>query len=221
VLGQTERALRKLPLEAPARPHLERALPAVEQAIALAGKMLIYAGGSRPQVGPLDLAALVREDRALLEAAVPSQVTLQIDLAAGTPAVEASAEEIRQALTALLANAVEAIGGRRGQVCLRVASVVLAEGDPAFSRHTGRPIAAGEYVSLEVVDDGGGIRPHDLPRIFDPFFTTKFVGRGLGLAAVLGIVRSHRGGVMVESTPGFGTRLELVFPALAETRAAG
>jgi PAS domain S-box-containing protein len=214
VLGHTERALRKLPSEAPARSHLERALPAVEQAIALAGKMLIYAGGSRPVVGPLDLAALVRDDRAVLEAAVPSHVTLQIDLAAGTPVVEASAEEIRQALTALLANAVEAIGGRRGKIRVRVASVSLAEGDPVFSRHTGQPIAAGEYVSLVVADDGGGIRPHNLPRIFDPFFTTKFVGRGLGLAAVLGIVRSLRGGVAVESTPGVGTRLELVFPAL-------
>ncbi len=214
VLGQTERALRKLPSESPARPHLARALPAVEQAIVLAGKMLTYSGGSRPVVGPLDLAALVHDDRALLEAAVPAHVTLQLELAGGVPAIEASAEEVRQAVTALLSNAVEAIGGRRGKVRLRVATRTLLEADGTFARHTGRPLAAGEYASLEVTDDGGGIRPDCLPRIFDPFFTTKFVGRGLGLAAVLGIMRSHRGGVAVESALSRGSRFELVFPAL-------
>ncbi len=215
VLGNTERALGKLPSESPARVSLERALSALERSIALAGKMRIYAGGSHGEVGPLDLAALLRDDQPMLEASIPPHVTLQIDLPPQAPPIEASAEEIRQAVTALLTNAVEAIGGRRGKVHLRVSLRSIGDADGAFARFTGHPLPPGEYASLEVRDDGGGIRILNLPRVFDPFFTTKFVGRGLGLSAVLGIVRGHRGGIAVESTPGRGACFELVFPLLA------
>jgi signal transduction histidine kinase len=157
----------------------------------------------------------------MLGAAVPAHVVLDIVLQDRPPSVEASPEEIRQALTALLANAVEAIGGRRGRVRLSVSSRQVAEGETVFSRHTGQPLADGAYVSLAVEDDGSGIRPESLSRIFDPFFTTKFVGRGLGLAAVLGIVRSHRGGIAVDSTLGRGSRFEIVLPVWASQTDVG
>jgi signal transduction histidine kinase len=162
----------------------------------------------------VDVGRLIHEERAVLAAAVPAHVTLDVRLAERLPCIEASAEELRQAITALLANAVEAIGGRRGKVRLSAFTREIADGDPAYSRHTGQPLGAGQYVALEVDDDGCGIRPQSLPRLFDPFFTTKFVGRGLGLAAVLGIVRSHRGGVAVDSVPGQGSRFEIIFPAM-------
>jgi PAS domain S-box-containing protein len=221
ILGHSQRALAKLPVGEPARSHLEKALPAVEQAVGVARQLLVYAGGSRPVVGPLDVGRLVREERAMLAATVPAHVTLEIAQPDELPCVEASADEVRQALTALLANAVEAIGGRRGKVTLALASRRIEAGEAAYSRHTGQPLAGGEYVCVAVEDDGAGMRPEILPRIFDPFFTTKFVGRGLGLAAVLGIVRSHRGGISVSSAPGKGSRFEIALPVESRPAAEG
>jgi PAS domain S-box-containing protein len=212
VIGHTRLALRSLPDASPARPHLEKTLPALEQATTLAAKMLTYSGGARPVVGPIDVAAAVGTDQSIYEASVPPHVHVEFDLPERLPLVEGATEEIRQALTALLANATEAIGGRRGSIHVRVRERVLTEGDASDFRYTGDRLPAGRYVALEVEDDGCGIPREALPRVFDPFFTTKFVGRGLGLSAVLGIVRSHRGGVAVESTPGRGSRFELVFP---------
>ncbi len=214
IVGHLDRALCRLPAESPARHQLERALPAAQRAVSLAWKMLAYAGGTRPLVAPLDLASLVREDRSMLEASVPGHVILQLELPDRSPVIEASTEEIRQALHALLVNAVEAIGGRRGKITVTVSRKLVSSAHGSLSQHTGRALVPGEYASLQIEDDGAGILPKNLSRVFDPFFTTKFVGRGLGLAAVLGIVRSHRGGIGVESTPGSGTRFEIVFPAI-------
>jgi PAS domain S-box-containing protein len=212
VIGHTRLALKSLSGVSPVRPHLEKSLPALEQATALAAKMLTYSGGARPVVGPTDVAAAVASDRSIFEASVPPHVRVQFDLPEGLPLVEGAPEEIRQALTALLVNAVEAIGGRSGRIRVRVRERWITEEDASTFRYTGEPLPAGRYVALEVGDDGCGIPREDLPRLFDPFFTTKFVGRGLGLSAVLGIVRSHRGGVTVESAAGRGSRFELVFP---------
>jgi CheY-like chemotaxis protein len=116
----------------------------------------------------------------------------------------------------LILNAAEAIGPRPGTVTIRTGFSDITPSDRHIWRHTGEPLPAGRYVVLEVSDNGCGMDAETLPRIFDPFFTTKFTGRGLGLAAVLGIVRGHHGGLRVESTPGAGTTFQLAFPAAAQ-----
>ncbi len=113
----------------------------------------------------------------------------------------------------LIINAAEAVGDGPGLVTVRTGICNLTPADRQFWLYTGQTLSPGCYVTLRVQDDGPGMDPEMLPRIFDPFFTTKFTGRGLGLAAVLGIVKGHRGGLHVESAPGAGTTFHLVFPA--------
>jgi FixJ family two-component response regulator len=113
----------------------------------------------------------------------------------------------------LMLNAAEAIGDEGGQVTIRTGIQALSEDDGHYSHLTRVPLQPGPYAFLEVEDDGPGMDALTLPRIFDPFFTTKFTGRGLGLAAVLGIMRGHRGGISVSSEPGRGTTFKLLFPA--------
>ena len=120
----------------------------------------------------------------------------------------------------LLINAAEAIGDRAGRICLQTAVRHITEKDDIFWRYTDQPLSAGSYVSLQIQDNGDGMEPDNIAKIFDPFFTTKFTGRGLGLAAVLGIVRSHRGGLRVSSEPEMGTVFELLLPITTETALA-
>jgi CheY-like chemotaxis protein len=119
----------------------------------------------------------------------------------------------------LITNAAEAIGDREGTVVVVTGPRTVGPGDAHLWRHTGEPLSPGRYVSLEVRDDGGGMEPATLERVFDPFFTTKFTGRGLGLAAVLGIVRGHKGGLSVESEVGRGTVFRLLFPVSTKAQA--
>jgi signal transduction histidine kinase len=139
-------------------------------------------------------------------------VRLQIDGDFATPLIEADGDQIRQALSALVANAAEAIGDKPAVVTISTSVCTIDATSDEWWRHTATPLDAGQYVVLSVEDEGCGVDPATVPRMFDPFFTTKFPGRGLGLAAVLGIVRAHRGGIAVHSQPGQGTRVEMALP---------
>ncbi len=116
----------------------------------------------------------------------------------------------------LVINGAEAIGERSGHVTISIGFETLPGGEKRYSRFTATELDAGRYVFLEVRDDGPGMDEETLSKVFDPFFTTKFVGRGLGLSALLGIVRGHTGGIDVQSEPGKGTTFRLVFPATEE-----
>src|SRR5262249_38087747 len=148
----------------------------------------------------------------LFEVAVPKNVALRSELEPSLPWIEADVGQIQQVVMNLITNAAEAIGERPGTVTVTTGTRCVAARDTPLWRHTGEPLPPGTYVALEVEDDGQGMPPQVLERIFDPFFTTKFTGRGLGLAAVLGIVRGHKGGLQVESQAGRGTLFRLVFP---------
>jgi CheY-like chemotaxis protein len=126
--------------------------------------------------------------------------------------VDADVGQLQQVVMNLVLNAAEAVGERAGRVTLLTGDEELGDGEHAYWRFTGRPLPAGPYVRLEVRDDGAGMDARTLGRIFDPFFTTKFTGRGLGLAAVLGIVRGHGGGIDVATEPGRGTSIRVVLP---------
>jgi len=160
--------------------------------------------------------ALVRENLPLLEVAVPKNVRLEARLETDLPPVDADVGQIQQVLMNLVINGAEAIGERGGTVTVATGMKAVAASDESLWRASGQPLAPGRYVLLEVRDDGPGMDAQTVDRIFEPFFTTKFTGRGLGLAAVLGVVRGHRGALSVESAPGQGTVFRILFVPSAQ-----
>ncbi len=192
------------------RAHLDRVLAGTRRAADLARQMLSYAGQSSFEIRPFDLNAEVREILDLLQASLPKIVRLEMDLPAEALWVAGDGAQIHQVLVNLVTNGAEAIGDRPGTVRIGTQAMVA---DAALIQRLGSgALAPGPCVRLSVEDDGAGMEPAVLARIFDPFFTTKFTGRGLGLSAVLGILKAHHGGLAVESQPGRGTRFELYLP---------
>jgi two-component system cell cycle sensor histidine kinase/response regulator CckA len=213
MLGHSSLALAKLPPESPARASIEKIVQAAERAADLTRQMLAYSGKGHFEVRPLDLNRLIGENLHLFAAGLPKLVHLVPQLEDDIPRVKADIGQIQQVVMNLVLNAAEAIGDQGGQVTVRTGVQTLSEDDGHYSHLTRVPLQPGTYALLEVQDDGRGMDALTLARIFDPFFTTKFTGRGLGLAAVLGIVRGHGGGISVASEPGRGTTFKLLFPA--------
>ena len=212
ILGNTDLALMDLPASSPVRESVQEIRTAAERAAELTKQMLAYSGKGRFVVESVDLNSVVRELSHLLESSISKKAELVLDFAPDLPGMEADATQIRQVIMNLLTNASEALGESAGIICVSTRALDL---NRAFldrdSLDTRLP--EGRYVSLEVSDTGCGMDEETQQRIFDPFFSTKFAGRGLGLAATLGIVRGHRGAIRVYSTPGKGTRFSLLFPA--------
>lgn len=204
----------------PAQPQVEQIEHAARRAADLCAQMLAYAGKGNFVTAPIDLSRLVRDTAALLQVSLHKGTQLQLELAAVLPAVLADATQIRQIAMNLILNAADAIGPRPDGV-ITISSFTRELSADFFRTAVQHPdLPAGRYVGLSVKDNGSGMAPETLARIFEPFFTTKFSGRGLGLAAVLGIVNSHRGALFVDSTLGTGTSFQIFFPALAAAAAA-
>ncbi len=216
LLGQASLALARLPPASAARAHIEKAVKAAERAADLTRQMLAYSGRGQFEVRPLHLNTLIQENLHLFEVAVPKNVHLRSELAEPLPLVEADAGQMQQVIMNLIINAAEAIGERPGAVTVVTGVRALDTTDDPLWQPAGEPLTPGRYVTLDVHDDGHGMDAETLSKIFDPFFTTKFTGRGLGLAAVLGIVRGHKGGLRVYSEVGKGTTFRLAFPAVAQ-----
>jgi PAS domain S-box-containing protein len=194
--------------------HLDAIGLAVERATDLCRQMLAYAGTGQLERESVELSALVTEMSNMLEASISKKVTFERNLASGLPALRGDATQIRQIVMNLVLNASEAVAAPQGRISLTTGSGGYSAEDFARSPAGGTP-RPGPHVWLEVADDGVGMDPATLGRLFDPFFTTKFLGRGLGMAAVLGIVRSHEGAIDVQSTKGAGTKVRVFFPASA------
>jgi ligand-binding sensor domain-containing protein/signal transduction histidine kinase/CheY-like chemotaxis protein len=190
------------------------------RAAELTRQMLAYAGKGRLVVERVELSALVSEMLTLVRSAVPR--TIELDFAAEpAPAfVEADATQLRQVVMNLVTNASEAIADRAGSVTVRVGVERRAQRALDLLHAADDMPQEGPYVMLSVADNGCGMDSALLERIFDPFYSTKFTGRGLGLAALLGIVRAHHGGVKVESTPSAGTRFLVYLPLARPEEAA-
>jgi len=212
ILGHADLALTDLPPSLPGYQNVEEIRTAAKRARELTNQMLAYSGKGHFVVRHLQLNDVVTEMGHLLEASIPKKVNLHYELAEDLPAVEVDAAQIRQVVMNLVTNAAEAIGGSDGRITLatgrRHATAEYLQG--VDSRE---PLPAGTYVYLEVSDDGEGMDPETRARLFEPFFTTKFQGRGLGLAAVQGIVRGHAGAIKVHSEPGQGSCFEVLIPA--------
>jgi PAS domain S-box-containing protein len=192
---------------------LQEAENAARRAAELTRQMLAYSGRATVLVQEVDLTQAVRSMSEMLRVSATERVTLAFELAEGLPRVRADVSQLRQVLVNLVMNASEAIGEAGGGRVVVSTAAVECTAEELSSTWLHDDLPAGVYVALQVKDDGAGMPPETLQRIFDPFFTTKFTGRGLGLAAVLGIVRSHRGAIAVDSAPGRGTTVRILLPA--------
>ncbi len=220
VLGNLDLAQQGLSPLSPAREGIEQAMAAARRATDLTRQMLAYSGKGRFVVTRLDLNAVVRENADLLRAAVSRTVTLALDLNAGPVCFEGDPAQVQQVVMNLITNASDACGDGPGVVTLRTRVIEADEALLARSRAGWQP-PPGRYAGLEIADSGCGMDDDTLQRLFDPFFTTKFTGRGLGMSAVLGIVRGHRGAILVDSAPARGTRVQVLFPFLPPAGADG
>ena len=210
VMGGVSYALEVLPPGHELRPILEVALKASDRAALLTRQMLAYAGRGAFQVENVDLTQVLHATWQLIQACIPRSVDLKLLIRPDLPPIRADATQLQQIVMNLIINAGEAIPPDRQGIVLVSAGVERIE---APRSTWSADLDPGDYVVLEVRDNGCGIEPGMLAKIFDPFFTTKFTGRGLGLAAVHGIVRSNKGSIEVESTPGEGSAFRVLLPA--------
>jgi len=215
ILGNANLGAMHLPPESPALPYLRQIEQATLRAADLTRQLLAYAGKGRLQVVEVDLNRLVVEMTQLLTVSISKKAMVRYDLAQALPHISADPSQMQQLVMNLVTNASEAIGEEvSGLITVRTGVQSVDEATnggllPAL------PLAAGTYVTLEVSDTGCGMAPEVRERIFDPFFTTKFTGRGLGLSAMLGILRSHHGSLKVYSEPGRGSVFKLFLPSVA------
>jgi len=215
ILGNANLGELHLPRESPALPFLHQIEQASLRAADLTRQLLAYAGKGQLQVVAVDLNRLVLEMTQLLSVSIARKAMVHYDLAPGLPPIAADPSQMQQLVMNLVTNAAEAIGPEgHGQITLKTGLQALDESSTP-GLHAGLPLRPGTYVTLDVRDTGCGMAPDMIGRIFDPFFTTKFAGRGLGLSAMLGILRSHQGSLKVSTEVGRGTLFQLFLPALA------
>lgn len=216
VMGNLDLAMREVAKGTSTYQSLESATKAAGRAADLSGSMLTYLGQTLAKHEPLDLSEVCRISLHKLLAVVPKKVDVKVEFPSSGPVIKASDHQIRQVLKNLMANAWEALEDETGTLHLTIKTMSRAE-IPLTRRF---PLdwqpQDGRYACLEVTDTGCGIDENDIEKIFDPFFTQKFLGRGLGLPIVLGIVRAHYGAVTVTSKVGYGTVIQALFPVFAE-----
>lgn len=212
ILGQSSIAAAKLEPLHPAKRHIDRAIQAGERASLLTNQMLAYSGHGAFLIAPLNLNALIEENLELFRVSIPSTITFSTEYCRDLPLIDADAAQIQQVIMNLIINASQAMNGQAGSICVKTNSVQLsADAIDALALAEGN-LEPGQHSVVSVLDNGKGMDAETLSRIFDPFFTTKDTGSGLGLAAVLGIVKGHHGGIAVQSQVGVGTAFHFYFP---------
>jgi PAS domain S-box-containing protein len=212
MLGFADLAGRHVPSSSPASGFLAQIRKAASSASDLCNQLLAYAGKASFVVGPVDLNSVCRDTIDLLSVSIPKDVHIALELDGELPSIEADATQMRQIIMNLAANASESIVDGKGSIRVRTGSLNVGE---AYLRScwARRSLAPGRFVFLEISDTGCGMDEDTQARLFDPFFSTKFTGRGLGMAALLGIVRGHRGTIRVDTELGKGTTMRVLFPA--------
>lgn len=215
IMGSASVAQRALPATSLVRQDLDNVMAAAERAASLTRQLVAYAGKGSCDVVVVDLSQQVRELAGILRTTISKRVELRLNLADDLPAIKVDTSQLQQVIMNLVINGAEAIGDASGHVAVATGFreldaqqivMLLADSD----------LEPGSYCTLQVRDTGAGMDAATQARIFDPFFSTKFAGRGLGLAAVLGIVRAHRGAMHVTSSPGSGTTFEIYLPVATE-----
>ena len=213
VLGNLDLAKLKLPANTASEPYLKNIENTILRAADLTRQMLAYSGKGRFIVEPLDLSRQVEEITHLLSVSISKKVALRYDLQSDLPAIEADATQVQQVIMNLVTNASEAIGDRDGIITIATGTRDLDQQAMDFL-FAGQELEPGSFVTLQISDTGCGMSSETLARIFDPFFTTKASGRGLGLSAMLGILRGHRAGIKIYSESGKGSTFHVYFRAM-------
>ncbi len=219
MLGEMDLALGSLPDDSPVRQNLQEGIKAAQKASGICRQMLTYAGKGLFVPQRFDLNVQVRDLESLLRLSVSRNAELVVDLDASELFISGDPSQLHQVILNLVINGSEALEQQSGRITIRTGAGTFAEVDLACRWLNVQP-AAGSYAWLEVTDTGSGIPEEHLPHLFDPFFSTKFTGRGLGLAAVLGIVRGHQGSIRVDSKPGRGTTMRVCLPLHVPSQAA-
>lgn len=215
MMGNVSFAQSQMPLHHPAIKNMEKSLVAMERAAQLTQQMLAYSGKGKFQFCTMDVRAIISERVSMLKMSLSTNVQLTTQLPDAPVYINGDPVQIEQIITNLTINGGEAIGGKQGIVSILLKSATIQGDDLShYGKITNITLGEGPYVVLEVKDTGVGMSQETLHKIFDPFFTTKFVGRGLGLSAVLGIIQGHKGGITVESTEGFGTTFRVILPTV-------
>jgi PAS domain S-box-containing protein len=216
ITGNLDLALSDLPMEDPAVESIMNAMQASQRASDLTRQILAYSGKGRFVLDNLDLAELVIENTHLLRASIAKTVSFKLNVVPGLPPIEADQGQLQQVIMNLITNASEALDDQVGVITITTGEQYFDEIYLQASRVERKP-QPGRFVFLEVMDTGCGMDETTLTRLFEPFFTTKFTGRGLGMAAVLGIVGGHSGAIFVNSTVGQGTVFCVLFPVTHST----
>ncbi|KKL04608.1 hypothetical protein LCGC14_2614350, partial [marine sediment metagenome] len=211
ILAETELIRTEPSLSARSQRAIKDILTAAGQASQLTHQILVYSGQGSVDLEPVDLCQTIKDMARLLEVSVSKKVTVVFDLPANLPMIQADPSHIRQIMMNCIANASEAIGEQTGIITVSASEWPPDREAPDSASVVGE-IPAGPCVCLEVRDTGCGMDAETVGKIFDPFFSTKLLGRGLGLAAVMGIVGGHHGAILIESTPGEGSTFRVLLP---------
>lgn len=198
--------------------YLENIVRSCKRASGLTTQMLAYAGKGKMIFEKIDINALIDDMRDLIGSTLSKRINLVTSLCANMPPIKADRSQIQQVILNLITNASEAIGDHDGSITLTTG--VEYKNLPSLEKYKYFDyLGEGDYLFIDVKDDGVGMEQEVIDSMFDPFFTTKFTGRGLGMAAVLGIIRSHFGSVHVDSAPSRGARIKIIFPVSGDTTA--
>ncbi len=211
VLGNLEIAKADLPAESTAARNIQRAANASQRAADLSSMMLTYVGQLKKESIPVDLSQMVKAVLKNLDESKMATVKMDMELADPMPLVAADADQIRQMISGFITNAIEALGEEDGRVRISTGSMQCNQ-DYLSTTYLKEDMPEGMYAYVEVADTGLGMDAETLGRVFDPFFSTKFTGRGLGMAAVMGIIRSHNGAIKVSSVKNEGSVFTALFP---------
>ena len=218
ILGNADMALYELSPKSPARDNLQAIVKASKRAAELIKQMLAYSGKGRFVIEPIDAGKIIREMTHLLEVSITKNAVINYNLFENLPTFDGDVTQIRQVIMNLITNASEALGDNSGVITLSTGVIdcdraYLDNVHEVLKASLDEPLPEGVYNYIEVTDTGCGMDADTIDKVFDPFFTTKFTGRGLGMSAVLGIVRGHKGALKIFSEVDKGTTFTILFPA--------
>jgi PAS domain S-box-containing protein len=211
ILGQADIAHDQLPENSPARKNIEEVISAAQRAADLANQILAYSGKGRFIVETFNISKLVEEMSNLLQVSISKKAKLILNLNKDIPPTKCDVTQIRQVIMNLIVNASDALEDNPGEISIKTGTIVNPS-ESIENSYLGESLPDGEYVYVTISDSGIGMDEKTCQRIFDPFFSTKVTGRGLGLAAVMGIIRSHNGSITLKSTPDEGTAFTFFLP---------
>ena len=226
ILGNVDISLQDMSPVSPIRQHVKEIEKATRRAAGLSKQMLAYSGRGKFVIEPIHVNEFVNEMGHMLEVSISKKAVLKYHFADNLPMFEGDATQIQQVIMNLITNASEAIGDKSGVIAISTGAMdcddaYLNTANFATRVSLDESLQEGIYVYFEVADTGCGMDKDTMEKLFDPFFTTKFTGRGLGMAAVLGIVRGHKGAIKIYSEVGKGTTIKTLFPAAADDAVAG